>query len=304
MQIRKDRRTPPPLEAQFRGYPYVSEYKYLGVYFDDCLNIEHELGKKKELEKAMQSQLQRMNYMCLDKGARYHVWQALFKSRLWYSLVLTSRISTKMKEWMKGYLYRSVIGLMRVKGKPQKDRVFQATFNQDKEQVIEAIWKQALTAKLLKTPETSRAAVAARLNLDDQIPLDQDSLREMLQEAKTTWKTAKQALTTASPGLFKWWTGARFQGHHKDSVTKCKCPEQTTVTQSHVLSCEEYRGCFEATAAQFDSTAEEVMEMVQSRDPENYSREDLATLNEIEDHLSAQMLTKINGMSRPARARQ
>ena len=172
MQIRKDRRTPPPLEARFRGYPYVSEYKYLGVYFVDCLNIEHELGKKKELEKAMQSQLQRMNYMCLDKGARYHVWQALFKSRLWYSLVLTSRISTKMKEWMKGYLYRSVIGLMRVKGKPQKDRVFQATFNQDKEQVIEAIWKQALTAKLLKTPEIARAAVASRLNLDDQIPLD------------------------------------------------------------------------------------------------------------------------------------
>ena len=96
----------------------------MGVYFDDCLNIEHELKKKKELEKAMQLQLQRMNYMCLDKGARYHVWQALFKSRLWYSLVLTSRISTKVKEWMQGYLYRSVIGLMRVKGKPQKDRVF------------------------------------------------------------------------------------------------------------------------------------------------------------------------------------
>ena len=62
----------------------------MGVYFDDCLNIEHELKKKKELERTVQSQLQRMNYMCLDKAARYHVWQALFKSRLWYSLVLTS----------------------------------------------------------------------------------------------------------------------------------------------------------------------------------------------------------------------
>ena len=181
-----------------------------------------------------------MNYMCLDKGARYHVWQALFKSRLWYSLVLTSRISTKVKEWMQGYLYRSVIGLMRVKGKPQKDRVFQATFNQDKEQVIETIWKQALTAKLLKTPEIARAAVASRLNLDDQIPLDQESLREMLQEAKTTWRTAKQALTATSPGLFKWWIGARFQGHHREFVTNCKCPDQATVTQNHVLVCEEY----------------------------------------------------------------
>ena len=30
---------------------------------------------------------------------------------------------------------------MMVKGNPQKDRLYQATFNQDKEQVIEAIWK-------------------------------------------------------------------------------------------------------------------------------------------------------------------
>ena len=74
MQIRKDRRTPPPLETQFRGYPLVREYKYLGVYFDDCLNVEHELGKKKELERAMHLQTQRMNYMCLDKPARYHLW--------------------------------------------------------------------------------------------------------------------------------------------------------------------------------------------------------------------------------------
>ena len=71
----------------------------------------------------------------------------------------------------------------------------------------------------------------------------------MLAEAKTTWKTAKLALTAASPGLFKWWVGARFQGHHKDSETKCKCPKQATVTQAHVLSCQEYSGCFEQAAA-------------------------------------------------------
>ena len=62
----------------------------------------------------------------------------------------------------------------------------------------------------------------------------------MLQEAKTTWRTAKQVLTATLPGLFKWWIGARFQGHHRESVTNCKCPDQATVTQNHVLVCEEY----------------------------------------------------------------
>ena len=170
--------------------------------------------------------------------------------------------------------------------------------------MIEAIWKQALTAKRLKTPENARATVAARLNLDDQIPLDQESLRELLEEAKTTWKTAKQALTATSPGLFKWWIGARFQGHHRESTTTCKCEGNSTVTQNHVLDCEEYRSCYESTAAKFEITAEEVKAAIQSRDQDNWSREDLRELNDLEDHLSAQLLEKISGMRRPARARE
>ena len=200
------------------------------MLFDDCLNVKQELKKKEELEKQLRTQGRRMNYMQLDSSARYHVWQALLKSRLWYSLVLTSRVSPGIKTWVQGYLYRSVKALMRVEGNPSADLVYQATFGQDRDQVIEAVWKQAITAKLLKTPEISRTAVTSRLNLDDQIPLDQESLTEMHGEAKTIWRKAKEMLTMASPGLFKWWVGSRFQGHHKTQVTKCKCPEGVTVT--------------------------------------------------------------------------
>ena len=80
---------------------------------------------------------------------------------------------------------------MRIKGKPQKDRVYQATFLQNKDQVVEDIWRQALSAKLIKTPEATRSVVAARLNLDDQIPLDRESLQETFADAKATWKKAK-----------------------------------------------------------------------------------------------------------------
>ena len=93
------------------------------------------------MEKQLKAQVKRMNYMQLDPAARYHVWQALLKSRLWYSLVLTSRVSPRIRTWMQGYIYRSVKALMRIEGNPSTERVYRETFGQDKDQVIESIWK-------------------------------------------------------------------------------------------------------------------------------------------------------------------
>ena len=40
MQIRQDARTPGPIIREIRGFPVVETYKYLGVLFDDCLNVK------------------------------------------------------------------------------------------------------------------------------------------------------------------------------------------------------------------------------------------------------------------------
>ena len=37
IMIRADRRTPKHKEAQIKGYPVVTEYKYLGVMIDDSV---------------------------------------------------------------------------------------------------------------------------------------------------------------------------------------------------------------------------------------------------------------------------
>ena len=39
MCIRKDARTPNPMETSLREYPMVNQYKYLGVMIDNCLNL-------------------------------------------------------------------------------------------------------------------------------------------------------------------------------------------------------------------------------------------------------------------------
>ena len=75
------------------------------------------------------------------------------------------------------------------------------------------------------------------------------------------------------------------------------------MNQNHILNCQEYEECFETTAAEYNKTAEEMKETLQSRSPEACTREEQLELNELEDHLSAQLLTKISGMSRPERAR-
>ena len=50
IQVRKDRRTPNPLIQTRRGYPFVDEYKYLGVMIDNALNMKAELRQKKFLD--------------------------------------------------------------------------------------------------------------------------------------------------------------------------------------------------------------------------------------------------------------
>ena len=43
MCIKADRRTPNPLSREYRDYPMVDQYKYLGVTIDNCLNFKAEL---------------------------------------------------------------------------------------------------------------------------------------------------------------------------------------------------------------------------------------------------------------------
>ena len=52
----------------------------------------------------------------------------------------------------------------------------------------------------------------------------------MNKEASQLWTAAKQAVTRASPGLIKWWTNQRYQGHRKQGAAKCKCEENSTIT--------------------------------------------------------------------------
>ena len=210
MVVRKDRRTPNPIQRSYRGYPLVDQYKYLGVLIDNCLNLQMEVQKKKQIERQLVTQQRRMAYMKLDQPSRYHVWQALFKSRTWYSIVLTSRLADKLQSWAKGYLYRSIKALMGVTGNPSTDRVYQSTFLESQDDTLNLIWSQAIVTKMLKTPIPQRGLLAQRYNLSDQIPTTDEELKALLDRPRLMWQRAKLALTRSSNQVFKWWVSTRY----------------------------------------------------------------------------------------------
>ena len=148
--------------------------------------------------------------MKLDQPSRYHVWQALFKSRTWYSIVLTSRLADKLQSWAKGYLYRSIKALMGVTGNPSTDRVYQTTFLESQDDTLNLIWSQAIVTKMLKTPIPQRGLLAQRYNLSDQIPTTDEELRTLLDRPRVMWQRAKLALTRSSNQVFKWWVSTRY----------------------------------------------------------------------------------------------
>ena len=111
-----------------RGYPILTEYKYLGLKIDDCLKFDVELSKKKLDE----LKLKKISYILtngkLDIANRYAVWHSLFKSKVWYQVVLLSSISEAIRTWANGYIYRSLKQLLNLQGNPNAETVLGIIF--------------------------------------------------------------------------------------------------------------------------------------------------------------------------------
>ena len=93
MQIRKDRRTPKANFDDILGIPVVQSYTYLGLIIDDALRLDIELEKKKKLETSLLNVKRLISSNKLSLPNRYAVWHQLYKSKAWYMLTITSRVS-------------------------------------------------------------------------------------------------------------------------------------------------------------------------------------------------------------------
>ena len=100
MVIRKDRRTPLPLIKEVEGVKVTSSSKYLGMHLDDCLNFEVELGAKQEMFDRLKKAHWIIRGNKLTSSTKYHVWLAIFKSKIWYQALILAHKSAKASRWI------------------------------------------------------------------------------------------------------------------------------------------------------------------------------------------------------------
>ena len=83
MQTRVDRRQRRTCGDEICGIALVDRYTFLGVLVDDCCRLDLELERRKEQERRLEKMQWILRARHLSDAARYHLWQVLFRSRLW-----------------------------------------------------------------------------------------------------------------------------------------------------------------------------------------------------------------------------
>ena len=78
LEVRKDKRTPITKATVLKGIPIVTEYKYLGVMVDDCLNTVPERQKKNKKLLGLSKSYWMLMSNRMNGTTRYHIWVSLF----------------------------------------------------------------------------------------------------------------------------------------------------------------------------------------------------------------------------------
>jgi hypothetical protein len=201
IQIRVDKRTPARRDTHLHGFPVAKEYNYLGCLIDDDLKLDAATAKKKQLEKRLNHAQWLLSSSMLDGSTRYHTWQTLFKGRLWYSLVLMSKHSDRVKTWLKGFLYRAMKAYFGIATNTATEKTFTEVMGCDSE----TVWQREVE-KLDK--RLARQGPAA--------PIEEGP------PAPDHWIRFKQLTKHNTSALLKWWLGCRYRGFR--SLTQhCTC---------------------------------------------------------------------------------
>jgi hypothetical protein len=82
---------------------------------------------------------------------------------------MISQKSKQTKNWIKSYLYQSILVLLHLKGKPNKERVFKICLNGDSESVVSKLYRQMISTWLMKVELEHRNEIKDKLELDREL---------------------------------------------------------------------------------------------------------------------------------------
>lgn len=151
LQIRIDKRTPNDEDEYIQGYPLKQEYKYLGIQIQEDLKLKADVEKRKQQEQSLKKQMWLIKNFTYNNRTKYHLWQTLFKSKLWYQTINLSIRFPEMERWAVSYMYRIAKTLLNIKGNPSTNKLLLTCFQMNTNQLIKSEYLRLNQHKLAES---------------------------------------------------------------------------------------------------------------------------------------------------------
>ena len=241
MIIKVDQRTPEPLAFNFHGIELVKEYKYLGFNIRNDLSMEITIKLRSDLEKRLKKNDYILVCTFLDGLGRYHIWLTLFRSKINYSINIATIFCKKLAKYYEGYIYRACLLLLKIKGKPNKQRTLLFCLGKTFKEFLLIEQKNSLanicnTAVKMKEFERVKQIERAVIENGGEMPERKARGGYVVVNHKLPIKDILKEEISGSE--IKWRLGIAFNFGDRDNAQyKCPCPENKKIGQKHFQTC-------------------------------------------------------------------
>ena len=102
----------------------------------------------------------------MNGASKLHIWQTLFKSKIWYQVVLIAKESKKAKKWLTSYIYKSMKTLMNVKGNVNMENTLSLCLGMKKDELVDIFYNIQMTRWMFKISEEHKEVIRNNLGMD------------------------------------------------------------------------------------------------------------------------------------------
>jgi hypothetical protein len=255
MSFRIDRRTP-LTRSSFHGIPVVTEYKYLGIVFDDCGRLHDHVDIFKSKLNSI-TWLQGMKWAKkLTPQRQYITWQALSHSRQVYAMNLLLPRSKRLQREYQAFLYNATRSLHGIKSLVNKEKLLRAQLGMSTEAYFQILHDKCM-AQL--QGDTEKFIPLCRQTAKVNTRIKTFLTQEMTPTLKI-YSGGALPFTVWLPGKKK--MRGRQSQQMQQKVFKCSCGKP--FVDSHVRDCPRAR---QLLAEHSDISADEILR-VMSEDPD------------------------------------
>jgi hypothetical protein len=242
----------------------VRNYKYLGVNFDDALNMSLDLSQRQIKRNKLKTMSWILSSKKFDGSASYHLWQAIFKSTINYATNVITIYDKKTKRWFESYLYESIKQLLGIKDKVSQKLLHEICLGMPFDDYM-ANQQQNTLKRMLSYPvklnDQERIKEIKTFSSLNGVTVNEKDLDPVILELPL-----KLYLQNGLSRQLKWKLGFAFnlRGPAKQ---RCPCDGTTPIQQSHLTSCPFWHKIMMIVALEAKLSKEDMLTFLKRREP-------------------------------------